>query len=80
MLVTICLIAHLIGLPRWVQVSCWVFLALTEVATVYLGWHFFVDDIAGAAIALISVYLGSRMVYPRGRPARVAQGRESAPV
>ena len=47
------------------------------VATVYLGWHFFVDDIAGAAIALLSVYLGSRMIYPHGRPARKAAHSES---
>ena len=45
-----------------------VFLAGTVVATVYLGWHFFLDDIAGAFIAWLSVFLGSRMIYfPTGR-------------
>ena len=43
-----------------------VFLVLTMVATVYLGWHFVVDDLAGLAIAFTSVWLGRRMIEPRG--------------
>jgi hypothetical protein len=45
-----------------------VYLALTIVATVYLGWHFFVDDVAGLAIAALAVGLGHLTVYPTGRP------------
>jgi hypothetical protein len=45
-----------------------VFLAGTVVATVYLGWHFFVDDVAGLAMAYAACWLGKRMVYPDGRP------------
>lgn len=44
------------------------FLVGTIVATVYLGWHFFVDDIAGLAIAVLGVTLGRLTTYPRGRP------------
>lgn len=44
-----------------------VFLALTIVATVYLGWHYFVDDPAGIAIAVLACYLGRWLIYPRGR-------------
>ena len=43
-----------------------VFLVGTMLATVYLGWHFAVDDLAGVAIAVLSVRLGTWMVYPRG--------------
>jgi membrane-associated phospholipid phosphatase len=39
-----------------------VFLACTLVATVYLGWHFAVDDLAGLAIAWLSVQLGKLTV------------------
>lgn len=46
-----------------------VFLVATMVATVYLGWHFFVDDIAGLAIAVAGVALGRLTMYPRGRRA-----------
>ncbi|GAB3775183.1 hypothetical protein FB382_004052 [Nocardioides ginsengisegetis] len=40
------------------------FLAGTLVATIYLGWHFAVDDLAGLAIAALAVWLGRRTVYP----------------
>ena len=46
-----------------------VFLVGTILATVYLGWHFFVDDAAGLALGFLAVWLGKRMVYPRGDPA-----------
>jgi membrane-associated phospholipid phosphatase len=57
------------GLRRLSQVMG-VFLAGTIVATVYLGWHFFVDDVAGMAIAWAACWLGKKMVYPHGRPDR----------
>jgi membrane-associated phospholipid phosphatase len=44
-----------------------IFLIGTILATVYLGWHFFVDDVAGLAIGFAACWLGTRMVYPRGR-------------
>jgi membrane-associated phospholipid phosphatase len=52
------------------------YVGVTMVATVYLGWHFAVDDVAGLAIALVSVFLGSRMIYPHG--GRAAPAREIA--
>jgi hypothetical protein len=55
---------------RRTTIAMGVFLAGTIVATIYLGWHFFVDDPAGIAIAVLACYLGRKMVYPRGRPAR----------
>ncbi len=58
-MVTMCLMAHLIGLPRWVRVSSYVYLALTVVSTVYLGWHFFVDAIAGAALGAAAVWIAA---------------------
>ena len=56
-----------------------VFLAGTVVATIYLGWHFFVDDVAGLAIAYLAVWLGKRMVYPRGRPTSSPVQVDTAP-
>lgn len=56
-MVTICLIAELVALPRWVRISSWVFLALTCVSTVYLGWHFVVDVIGGAALGAFAVWI-----------------------
>ena len=36
----------------------WVNFAITVVATLYFGWHYVADDIAGAVIALFAFYLG----------------------
>jgi membrane-associated phospholipid phosphatase len=44
-----------------------IFLIGTILATVYLGWHFFVDDVAGLAKGFAACWLGARTVYPRGR-------------
>jgi len=52
-------IATLVGLPRWVSSSLWGFLGLTTVATVYFGWHYVVDDIAGVALGAFSVWAGA---------------------
>ncbi|MGZ4488240.1 MAG: phosphatase PAP2 family protein [Nocardioides sp.] len=48
-----------------------VYLALVMVSTVYLGWHYFVDVVAGVLIAVVAVWLGRVMVRaPEQRPAR----------
>lgn len=62
----IVLMAHFYGLRRTARVLA-VFLAGTIVATVYLGWHFAVDDIAGLAVGGLAVLLGRLTIYPRGR-------------
>jgi membrane-associated phospholipid phosphatase len=38
------------------------------VATIYFGWHFVIDDVAGVALAAMALFLGRLVVYPRGRP------------
>jgi membrane-associated phospholipid phosphatase len=45
-----------------------VYFAGVVVATVYFGWHFVVDDVAGVAMAVLALWLGRLVVYPRGRP------------
>jgi hypothetical protein len=40
---------------RW---AAWVYFGLTVVSTLYFGWHYVSDDIAGVVIALLSVWLG----------------------
>jgi hypothetical protein len=66
-MVTICLVSELIRLPPVVRVASWTFLALTIVATVYLGWHFFVDVLGGIAVGCASVALAARAT---GNPLR----------
>ena len=55
-MVTICLMVQYVGLARWIRVVSWVFLGLTVLATLYLGWHYFVDVIAGAAVGSVTVW------------------------
>jgi hypothetical protein len=49
--------AQLVGAARWLKIALWTWLGLTLVATVYLGWHYVVDDIAGIAIGAASLVL-----------------------
>jgi hypothetical protein len=56
-MITICLIAQLVGLPRWARVSSWVFLVLTILSTVYLGWHFAADVLGGLVMGSFAVWL-----------------------
>ena len=54
------------------------YLALTCVATVYLGWHFVVDDVAGLAIGWLAVRLGMWMSGGTAVGPRAAQVTRSA--
>jgi membrane-associated phospholipid phosphatase len=54
------------GAPRVVQLVGLLYLLGTMVATVYFGWHYVVDDVAGVVIALTAVALARAMVLPRG--------------
>ena len=63
---TAALVAHLVGLPRIVRASMWVFLALTILATTYFGWHYLVDDVAGLALGGVSVLLAERLTRRAG--------------
>ena len=55
------IVAHLLGAPRVLRYGLWVFFVMTAVATIYFGWHYIVDDIAGVVIALVSVVAGARL-------------------
>jgi len=65
---------------RWLKVVFWVNFCLTTVATIYFGWHYLFDDIAGVAIALVAFYVGGLVsnqsfrrhpAVPAERPAEV---------
>jgi PAP2 superfamily protein len=54
---------------KWVF---WVNFVLTLFATVYFGWHYISDDVAGIMIALIAFYVGgiaSGQTFDRSQPA-----------
>jgi len=51
--------AHLLGVGRRLKIALWTWLAVTTVGTVYLGWHYFVDDIAGVALGAVALALAA---------------------
>jgi len=42
-----------------------VYLVLVAISTIYFGWHFFADVLAGVVLAALSLALGHLTVYPR---------------
>lgn len=44
---------------RWIRILFWINFGLTVVATLYFGWHYIADDIAGVTIAFVSFYIGA---------------------
>lgn len=53
---TAALIAHHLDLRRALRWLMWAFLGLTLLSTVYFGWHYVIDDIAGLAVGAAAVY------------------------
>ena len=43
---------------RVLRIVFWVNFGLTVLATIYFGWHYIADDIAGVMIALVAFYVG----------------------
>ena len=57
---TAALVAHKLGLPRVMRWALWVYFAATVLATIYFGWHYLVDDIAGVALGAAAVAIADR--------------------
>jgi membrane-associated phospholipid phosphatase len=53
--------AQMLPLPRWLRIGLWSLFGLTAVATIYLGWHYVADDIAGVVIAVIALAVAGRL-------------------
>ncbi|SFP02376.1 PAP2 superfamily protein [Geodermatophilus dictyosporus] len=79
---TAALIAQLTLRSVVVRAGLWVFFLLTVTATIYFGWHYLLDDVAGLAIGAISVLLAAwstGQLRGRRQPAPVPQGSAEAP-
>jgi hypothetical protein len=79
-MVTVCVLAELLHLRRWVRAAMWAFLAVTVLATVYLGWHYFADVLGGAVLGVAGVWIAAIGTgnHVRGRPR--ARSAEAQPV
>jgi hypothetical protein len=75
--VTVCLMAELLRMPRWLRAALWVFLVLTVLCTVYLGWHFFADALGGAVLGAVGVLVAAWGTgnHVHGIPRRVSRSQ-----
>jgi membrane-associated phospholipid phosphatase len=62
---TAALLCHYVIPSRAVRYSMWVYWVLTSISTVYFGWHYLLDDIAGFGIGLFAVWVGAKMTGHR---------------
>lgn len=62
---------HLLRLSRRIKVVVWALTALTVIATIYFGWHYLMDDVAGLLIAAVSLEAARRISHVR-LPSRAA--------
>ena len=69
------LVAHYTVRHASIRWFLWVFYVLTFISTIYFGWHYLADSIAGSLIAIVSVYLGGLATGQRFE----AHGRSSRP-
>lgn len=77
LLFTAAMAAHLLGLARGLRMGLWVLFAVSAVATVHLGWHYVIDDVAGVVIGLVALGLAGVLTGIEPRPARPLRTRES---
>jgi hypothetical protein len=54
----IAMVAHYTVRHAVIRWAAWIFFGLTVISTLYFGWHYIADDIAGVVIAFLSVWLG----------------------
>jgi hypothetical protein len=69
------LMAHLLRAWRPLRAALWALLGLTVLATIYFGWHYLIDDVAGLAIGGASVYLAGVATGWRGLPGGRPRGQ-----
>jgi hypothetical protein len=79
MSVTPLLAAYLLGLGPRVKAALWTWLVLTTLATIYFGWHYVLDDVAGLAMATVSLVMARAMTGYDVRAARAAWRARGAP-
>jgi hypothetical protein len=78
---TAALIAQFVLASVTVRAALWSFFGLTTVATIYYGWHYLLDDVAGLAIGGISVLLaawGTGRFRPARQPERLLHDTDMA--
>ena len=71
---TAAVIAQLLRANKWLTRALWTYFVLVAIATIYLGWHYVVDDVAGAVIGLLAVAIGALATGSSLRPVPAGHG------
>ena len=83
-ILTLALVTHFTVRHTWIRRGTWVYFGLTVVSTLYFGWHYIADDVGGAVIAILAVWLGGlatgQRFLRRGRSVVLASRATLAPV
>jgi membrane-associated phospholipid phosphatase len=69
--------AHLLGLRRSFRIGLWIWFAVTTASTIYLGWHYVLDDLGGVILGAIALALAAILTgidLRAGRQPRRATG------
>jgi hypothetical protein len=70
-ILTLALVTHYTVRHAWIRRGTWLYFGLTVLSTLYFGWHYIADDVGGAVIAIVSVWLGGlatgQRFYRHGR-------------
>ena len=82
--VSLALVAQYTLRTRVLRIVLWAYVVLVTISTTYFGWHYIADDIAGLAIALVSVYLAAlgtgQKFDRRGRSSHPTTSTSEVPV
>jgi membrane-associated phospholipid phosphatase len=57
--------AQLLGAGRKLKVALWMWFAVTAIDTVYLGWHYFIDDVGGLVLGVLALALAAALTGVR---------------
>nr|MBA2515944.1 phosphatase PAP2 family protein [Solirubrobacterales bacterium] len=81
MSLTAAVAAHLLGLGKRMKVALWIWFGLTVASTVYLGWHYVLDDLGGLLIAALALALARALtginLHAARRMRRISHSTES---
>ncbi len=58
---TAALAAHVVGLARPWKIALWIWFAVTLTNTIYLGWHYVLDDLAGVVMGAAALVLAAAL-------------------
>jgi membrane-associated phospholipid phosphatase len=75
---TAVLAAHLLGAGRRLKTGLWIWFAVTAADTIYLGWHYVLDDVAGLALGALA--LGLALLLTGLDPRAIRRRRAAMPV